>query len=329
MDGMRMEWRTQGRLEPMWCDTWLRRETRTQNSAQMCSLIHVAHVVLCVLVLVGVRRVTVVIVHIGHDEVLVVIQILRSYFCRDFLYQEMYSLHEGELVLVVRNYFGTLKICNLEPRVFTWWTVIILFSMCCDTLCAPVHAVWAGVLFTHPVGCLEVFFQSTETGPNSEKKSRTVRPWRMLRIPTARLLIVSIPICWRGRSCRQVTLQFPQTLVLFAVFFCWLRGMVQKSCWVFAMCSSCNLLQSLFAWAKSNSLSFCRDVFSMAILSNCIISFSVHPMSSRCSIVQVWMNGFCAFLDELFAASLKPCSTFFVVQKVHVWHAAAILLHNI
>ena len=36
----------------------------------MCSLIHVAHVVLCVLVLVGVRRVTV--VHIGHDEVLVV-----------------------------------------------------------------------------------------------------------------------------------------------------------------------------------------------------------------------------------------------------------------
>ena len=44
---------------------------RTLNGVQMCSLIHVAHVVLCVLVLVGVRRVTV--VHIGHEEVLVVI----------------------------------------------------------------------------------------------------------------------------------------------------------------------------------------------------------------------------------------------------------------
>ena len=39
----------------------------------MCSLIHVAHVVLCVLVLVGVLCVTVVIVHIGHEEVLVVV----------------------------------------------------------------------------------------------------------------------------------------------------------------------------------------------------------------------------------------------------------------
>ena len=36
----------------------------------------------------------------------------------------------------------------LEPRVFAWWNVIILFSMCCDTLCASVHAVWVGVLFT-------------------------------------------------------------------------------------------------------------------------------------------------------------------------------------
>ena len=43
---------------------------RTLNGALMCSLIHVAHVVLCVLVLVGVGGVTV--VHIGHDEVLVV-----------------------------------------------------------------------------------------------------------------------------------------------------------------------------------------------------------------------------------------------------------------
>ena len=64
---------------------------RTPNGVQMCSLIHVTHVVLCVLVLVGVGRVTV--VHIGHEEVLVVKKFLRSHFCRDFLYQEMYSLH--------------------------------------------------------------------------------------------------------------------------------------------------------------------------------------------------------------------------------------------
>ena len=62
----------------------------------MCSLIHVAHVVLCVLVLVGVRRVTVVIVHVGHDEVLVVIQFCVAIFVRDLLYQEIYSLHDAK-----------------------------------------------------------------------------------------------------------------------------------------------------------------------------------------------------------------------------------------
>ena len=36
----------------------------------------------------------VIVVHIGHDEVLVVVYIiLRSHFVRDLLYQEMYSLH--------------------------------------------------------------------------------------------------------------------------------------------------------------------------------------------------------------------------------------------
>ena len=65
----------------------------------MCSLIRVAHVVLCVLVLVGVRRVTVVIIHIGHDEVVVVIHFSRSHFCQDFLYQEMYSLHHPSVTI--------------------------------------------------------------------------------------------------------------------------------------------------------------------------------------------------------------------------------------
>ena len=61
----------------------------------MCSLIHVAHVVFCVLVLVGVGRVTVVIVHIGHEEVVVVKEFCVAIF-RDFLYQEMYSLQTME-----------------------------------------------------------------------------------------------------------------------------------------------------------------------------------------------------------------------------------------
>ena len=55
----------------------------------MCSLIHVAHVVLCVLVLVGVDGVTV--VHIGHS---CCCPEIRSHFCRDFLYLEMYSLQK-------------------------------------------------------------------------------------------------------------------------------------------------------------------------------------------------------------------------------------------
>ena len=43
------------------------KENKTSNSVQASSVLHVA------LVLVGVRRVTVVIVHIGHEEVVVVI----------------------------------------------------------------------------------------------------------------------------------------------------------------------------------------------------------------------------------------------------------------
>ena len=37
-------------------------------------------------------------------------------------------------------------------------------------LCNSVRAVFVGVLFTPPVGWLEVFLQATETCPNSEKK---------------------------------------------------------------------------------------------------------------------------------------------------------------
>ena len=56
---------------------------------QACS--DLAHVVL---VLVGVRRVTV--VHIGYEGVLVVIHFCVAIFVRDLLYQEMFSLHYQE-----------------------------------------------------------------------------------------------------------------------------------------------------------------------------------------------------------------------------------------
>ena len=50
-------------LEPMW--SVMNDQTRnTEDSVQVCSILHVAHV--------GVRRVTLVIVHIGLDEVVVV-----------------------------------------------------------------------------------------------------------------------------------------------------------------------------------------------------------------------------------------------------------------
>ena len=61
---------------------------------QACSVLHVAHV------LVGVRRVTVVMVHIGHEDVVVVIHFCVAIFVRDFLYQEMFSLQIRSLKVI-------------------------------------------------------------------------------------------------------------------------------------------------------------------------------------------------------------------------------------
>ena len=44
---------------------------RTLNGVQVCSFLHVGHVILCVLVLVGVRGV--IVVHIGLEGVLVIV----------------------------------------------------------------------------------------------------------------------------------------------------------------------------------------------------------------------------------------------------------------
>ena len=56
----------------------------TKDSVQVCSILHVAHV--------GVRRVTLVIVHIGYEGV-VVIHTFAKPFVRELLYQEIFSLH--------------------------------------------------------------------------------------------------------------------------------------------------------------------------------------------------------------------------------------------
>ena len=60
----------------------------TKDSVQVCSILHVAHV--------GVRRVTLVIVHNGLNEsvegVLVVIHTFTWPFVRELLYQEVFSL---------------------------------------------------------------------------------------------------------------------------------------------------------------------------------------------------------------------------------------------
>ena len=63
----------------------------TKDSVQVCSILHVAHV--------GVRRVTLVIVHNGHQDVegvLVVIHTFTQPFVRELLYQEVFSLQQQD-----------------------------------------------------------------------------------------------------------------------------------------------------------------------------------------------------------------------------------------
>ena len=65
----------------------------TRDSVQVCSMLHVAHV--------GVRRVTLVIVHNGlKDSVEGVLVVIHTYvaICSELLYQEVFSLHKKCLV---------------------------------------------------------------------------------------------------------------------------------------------------------------------------------------------------------------------------------------
>ena len=203
---------------------------------------------------------------------------------------------ERELVLVVSvksgkewdmtvddNCFRTqrcaiLILPALEPRVFAWWNVVNLFSMCCS---ASVRAVWVGVLFTLSVGCLEVFLQSTEAGPKLRKNSRSVRPWRMLGIPTSRRPMGSIPICWPWRSCRQVSppllieppacLRVNQEVVFFDALECLsfsLSNLLTARDGSVVLLSPCQVLvvHSPFAWAKSGRwLSGCWGPFAFSV----------------------------------------------------------------
>ena len=56
----------------------------TQDSVQVCSILHVAHV--------GVRRVTLVIVHNGHQDVVLVVSSFAWPFVRELLYREIFYL---------------------------------------------------------------------------------------------------------------------------------------------------------------------------------------------------------------------------------------------
>ena len=57
------EWHVNG-LSLVDCDEWSNEDTK--NSVQVCSILHVAHV--------DVRRVTLVIVHNGHEDVILVVK---------------------------------------------------------------------------------------------------------------------------------------------------------------------------------------------------------------------------------------------------------------
>ena len=81
-------------------------KTKTLNSVQACSVLHVAHA--------GVRRVTVVIVHIGHEEVVVVI-----YFCVAILFVifcirrcTLYNSETYSTVSILHTYSNRGGNCN-------------------------------------------------------------------------------------------------------------------------------------------------------------------------------------------------------------------------
>ena len=106
-------------------------EDKTSNSVQACS--DLAHVVL---VLVGVRRVTVVIVHIGLEGVLVVIHFCVAILFVIFLYQEMFSLHPPSVTVDCVDCYRKNhdKLCikfllRFMPQMNSWFTEYTSFPV--------------------------------------------------------------------------------------------------------------------------------------------------------------------------------------------------------
>ena len=85
----------------------------------------------------------------------------------------------------------------LEPRVFAWWKCDHAVQLCTSCICGcTIHAsrrLSGG------------FSSGNRNWSELWEKSQFVRPWRMLRIPIARLPVGLIRFRRRWRSCRQVS----------------------------------------------------------------------------------------------------------------------------
>ena len=71
----------------------------------------------------------------------------------------------------------------LHTRVFVWWNVIILFSMCCDILCSSVHAVCGSSVHTKSKSSIHVEDQHVNhiLRPSNFWSLRFVVLWRINR----------------------------------------------------------------------------------------------------------------------------------------------------
>ena len=163
--------------------------------------------------------------------------------------------------------------------------------MKCDHFCATLYVLYLWVYCSHSPLVVWRFFCSHPKLVLTLRKI-TIRAWRKLRIPIARLPLGSVPIWRRGRSCLQITgdpveavgrtlcrtsnlcegrprsriLRCSRTVSLFCLtarngFF---------SSWVLARCSSCHRLHSLFARAKSGRrLSGCFGLCAFCVRIQC------------------------------------------------------------
>ena len=75
-------------------------------------------------------------------------------------------------------------------------------SVCVVTHCAHLYMLFEWVYCSHTQSVDRRFFsRQPKLVLTQRKKSQIARPWRMLRIPTARLPIGLVPRWWRWRSC--------------------------------------------------------------------------------------------------------------------------------